>query len=189
MAAHLPNGPACRLLVMGVAGCGKSTLAAKLAQGLGGQLIEGDDYHPAANVDKMRRGIALEDADRLPWLDLLGVRLAASTGPAVLTCSALKRSYRERLRAAVPGLRVVFMALDQEEATRRLGARQGHFFHPQLVVSQFVALESPVGEPGVFRVSSLLSLPEQMAAVANWLLSTAQAGASMALSHSDLALP
>ena len=180
---------ACRLLVMGVAGCGKSTLAARLAQGLGGQLIEGDDYHPAANVDKMRRGIALEDADRLPWLDLLGARLAVSTGPAVLTCSALKRSYRERLRAAVPGLRIVFMELDQQEASRRLGARQGHFFHPRLVASQFMALESPVGEPDVFRVSSLLSLPEQTAAVAHWLQSSAPAGTPLFFSYSDLAFP
>ena len=189
MAAHLADGPTCRLLVMGVAGCGKSTLAAQLAQGLGGQLIEGDDYHPATNVDKMRRGIALDDADRLPWLDLLGTRLAASSGPAVLTCSALKRSYRERLRAAVPGLRIVFMELDMEEATRRLGARQGHFFPPQLVASQFMALEPPVGEPGVFRIASMLPLPKQMEAVSNWLLPTAQAGLSMASSHSDRAYP
>lgn len=180
---------ACRLLVMGVSGCGKSTLAAQLAQGLGGQLIEGDDYHPAANVEKMRRGIALEDADRLPWLDLLGARLAASNGPAVLTCSALKRSYRERLRAAVPGLRIVFLQLDLAEATRRLGARQGHFFHPKLVVSQFLTLEAPVGEPGVFRVSALLALPEQTSAVANWLQSSAPEGAPLVFTSQDLVLP
>ncbi len=180
---------ACRLLVMGVSGCGKSTLAAQLAQGLGGQLIEGDDYHPAANVDKMRRGIALEDADRWPWLDLLGARLAASTGPAVLTCSALKRSYRDRLRAAVPGLRIVFPQLDLPEATRRLGARKGHFFHPKLVVSQFLTLEPPVGEPDVFRISALLALSDQTRAVAHWLQSTAPEGSPLVFTFKELALP
>lgn len=183
MAAH----PGCRLLVMGVSGCGKSTLAARLAQGLGGSLIEGDDFHPPDNVDKMRRGVALDDEDRRPWLDLLGERLAASNGPAVLTCSALKRSYRDRLRAAVPGLRIVFLELDLAEATHRLGARKGHFFHPKLVVSQFSALESPVGEPGVFRVSALLPPPEQAQAVAHWLQSTAPAGCPLVFSYSDLA--
>lgn len=177
----------CRLLVMGVSGCGKSTLAARLAKGLGGALIEGDDFHPAANVDKMRRGIALEDADRWPWLDLLGERLAASTGPTVLTCSALKRRYRDRLRAAAPGLRIVFIELDLQEATRRLSARKDHFFNPKLVTSQFMALESPVGEEGVLRVSALLSQPEQAKAVAHWLQSTAPSGAPLVFSHSELA--
>ncbi|APW37435.1 hypothetical protein RD110_09735 [Rhodoferax koreense] len=178
-----------QLLVMGVSGCGKSTLAARLAQGLGASLIEGDDHHPAANVDKMRRGIALEDADRLPWLGVLGALLAASTGPAVLTCSALKKSYRDRLRAAVPGLRIVFIELDLEEATRRLAARKDHFFNPRLVASQFMALESPVGEEGVFRVSAMLPQPEQARAVAHWLQSTAPTGAPLVFSPSELAFP
>lgn len=188
MAAHPGSTDACRLLVMGVSGCGKSTLAARLAQGLGGRLIEGDDFHPPANVDKMRRGVALDDEDRLPWLDLLGEHLAASNGPAVLTCSALKRRYRDRLRAAVPGLRIVFIELDLTEATHRLGARQGHFFHPKLVVSQFIALESPVGEPGVFRVSALLPPPEQAKVVAHWLQAALPAGKPFLFSHSDLAI-
>lgn len=185
MAANAAN--ACRLMVMGVSGCGKSTLAARLAKGLGGMLIEGDDFHPPANVDKMRRGVALEDADRWPWLDLLGERLAASTGPAVLTCSALKRSYRDRLRAASLGLYVVFIDLNLEEATRRLAARKDHFFNPKLVVSQFMALESPVGEAGVLRVSALLPQAEQARAVAHWLQSMAPAGAPLVFSHSELA--
>jgi gluconokinase len=179
---------ACKLLVMGVSGCGKSTLAARLARGLGGPLIEGDDDHPASNVEKMQRGIALDDADRLPWLDILGKRLADVSGPAVLTCSALKKSYRERLRARVPGLRIAFMDIDLPEATQRLSARKNHFFNPKLVTSQFQTLESPLGESGVFRVSSLLALPQQTAAVAHWLQSTTPAGTAFFFSPSDLAI-
>lgn len=174
---------------MGVAGCGKSTLGALLAQGLGGALIEGDDFHPPANVDKMRSGIPLGDVDRLPWLDLLGARLTAESGPAVLTCSALKRSYSERLRAAVQGLHIVFISLDLDEATHRLGARKDHFFNPKLVASQFEALESPVGEPSVLRVSALLTQLQQAEAVAHWLQSTAPAGAPFVFSRSALVLP
>lgn len=161
-----------RLLVMGVSGCGKSTLAAQLVQDLGGTYLEGDDFHPASNVEKMRRGIALDDADREPWLKVLGERLAASPGPTVLTCSALKKKYRDSLRRAVPGLRIVFIELELDEAARRLASRQGHYFAPQLVASQFQALESPVGEANVLRVSALMSSSEQAAAVANWVKTT-----------------
>jgi gluconokinase len=161
-----------RLLVMGVSGCGKSTLAAQLVQDLGGTYLEGDDFHPPSNVDKMRRGIALDDTDRQPWLELLGKRLAASPGPTVLTCSALKQKYRDSLRRDVPGLRIVFIELELDEAARRLALRKGHYFAPQLVASQFQTLESPVGEANVLRVSALLPPNEQAAAVANWVKTT-----------------
>ena len=90
----------CRLVVMGVSGCGKSSLGAALARELALPLIEGDDFHPPENVSKMRAGIALTDADRVGWLAALGRELAGRHAGAVLTCSALKRDYRERLRAA-----------------------------------------------------------------------------------------
>ena len=106
------------MVVMGVAGCGKSSLGAALARAEGALLIEGDEHHSAANLEKMRRGIPLSDADRQGWLDALAAELRARPHGAVLTCSALKRAYRERLRAAAPGLRFVFMEIDPAAMAR-----------------------------------------------------------------------
>ena len=157
---------AMKLVVMGVSGCGKSSLGAALAQALGGRLIEGDDHHPSANRLKMQQGIALSDADRWPWLDELGALVRdAGDGPAVLTCSALKRRYRDRLRALAPGLRFVFVDITQADALARVAARQGHFFPAQLVANQFAALEPPLSEPGVVRVDARLPLDAQRDAV------------------------
>ncbi|WP_223262443.1 gluconokinase [Variovorax beijingensis] len=164
------NGP--WLVVMGVSGCGKSSLGAALAVGFGLPLIEGDDYHPPANVEKMSRGIALTDADRAGWLATLGQKLAAAPQGAVLTCSALKRSYREQLRAAVPGLRFVFMAIACAESERRVAARAGageHTFPASLVANQFATLESPVGEPGVLAVDATEPLGVLVGQVKAWL--------------------
>ncbi|MGC3985554.1 MAG: gluconokinase [Pseudorhodoferax sp.] len=153
---------AMKLVVMGVSGCGKSSLGAALAQALGGRLIEGDDYHPPANQARMAQGIALTDADRWPWLEQLGALVRdENAGAVVLTCSALKRSYRDLLRTLAPGLQFVFVDIAQAEALARVGARQGHFFPAQLVANQFAALESPVGEPGVVCVDALLPLAAQ----------------------------
>lgn len=143
------NAP--RILVRGVAGSGKSTLAAQSARdlgiGIGIGSIEGDDHHSPANQDKMRRGIALDDADHLPWLDTLASLLAQRDGGAVLTCSALKLSYRARLRRAVPDLRMVFLDIAPETAKMRVAERPAHLFPPSLVRSRFETLESPRGEP------------------------------------------
>lgn len=158
------------LVVMGVSGCGKSTLGAALAEHLHLPLIEGDDFHPPANVEKMRAGTPLTDADRAGWLDTLGHAMADADGGAVLTCSALKRDYRERLRRAVPGLRFVFLALERDEAERRVAARASHHIFPaSLVASQFATLESPVGEPGVIDVPATAAMDRSVAAVARWL--------------------
>jgi gluconokinase len=186
MAHTAPQPQGLKLLVMGVSGCGKSTLAARLAQVLGGEWIEGDEHHPAANIEKMRQGIALNDADRAPWLDALGQRLAQAPGITVLTCSALKKSYRNRLRAAVPNLHTVFIELSLEQATERLRARKGHFFHPRLVTSQFMTLELPMGEDGVLRVSALLNTEEQAHVVAQWLRTTRPAANAALISTNDL---
>ncbi|RZI72623.1 MAG: gluconokinase [Variovorax sp.] len=149
---------------MGVSGCGKSSLGAALAAGMGLPLIEGDDFHPPANVEKMRSGVALTDDDRAGWLDSLGTELAARPLGAVLTCSALKRAYRDRLRADVPGLRFVFMELTRQEAERRVAERAAqHMFPASLVASQFATLESPVGEPGVLAVDATAPLAELVA--------------------------
>jgi gluconokinase len=157
------------LVVMGVAGCGKSSLGAAIAEALGAQLIEGDAYHSDANREKMRRGIPLTDADRAGWLDVLAAELRARGANTVLTCSALKLAYRDRLRAVVPELRFVFMEIDPASARARIEARGAHFFSPSLVTSQFAALESPVGEPGVLRVDALAPLQQLQTEISAWL--------------------
>ncbi len=134
------------IVVMGVSGSGKSTLAALLADRLGCPLIEGDEFHSAANVAKMAAGHPLDDADRWPWLDRVGLAVgaAAQRGIAVAACSALKRRYRERLQAAsdVP---LLFVLLDTEadELVRRLTERAGHYMPASLLDSQLATLERP----------------------------------------------
>ena len=151
----VPHG----VVVMGVSGSGKSTLAALLAQRIGCPLLEGDDYHAAASIAKMRAGQPLDDADRWPWLDRLGEAIGVAAageagsgtagngsggGIAVSACSALKRSYRDRLSAAshVP-LRFILLETRQEELTRRLVARAGHYMPASLLESQLAILEPP----------------------------------------------
>jgi gluconokinase len=158
-----------KVLVMGVAGCGKSTVAGMLAAQLGAVLIEGDEHHLPSSQEKMRNGVALVDSDREPWLDKLGALLAQPPGNAVLACSALKRSYRERLRAAVPGLRIVYLEISLADAHWRVAARKDHFFPPGLVVSQFASLEAPMGEPGVLCLPAHQPLAAQAAAIMGWL--------------------
>jgi gluconokinase len=157
---------ALHVVIMGVAGCGKSAVGHRIAQGLGLPLIEGDEFHPAANIEKMRQGLPLDDEDRAGWLQRLGQELAGHSGGAVLSCSALKRSYRDSLRAAVPNLRFVHLALSQEEALKRVAGRDGHFYPPSLVASQFQALEEPGAEPGVLVIDACLPLDE----VASWAM-------------------
>ena len=154
---------------MGVAGCGKSTAGAAIAAAEGMPLVEGDDFHSAASRDKMARGIALTDDDRAAWLDVLGTKLASHQQGVVLTCSALKRAYRDRLRAAAPGLRFVFLAIEREAARERVGSRGAHFFSPHLVDSQFATLEPPVGEAGVLQVDALAPFAGFQRQVHAWL--------------------
>ena len=138
------------LVIMGVSGCGKTTVAKGLHDRLGWTYQEGDELHPAANVAKMSAGIPLTDEDRAGWLDTLAAELqkaiAAGQRP-VLTCSALKLIYRERLRRAVPGLGVVFLELTRDAAAERVATRPGHFMPASLIDSQFAALEPPLSEP------------------------------------------
>ncbi len=144
--AASPRASEPAIVVMGVSGCGKSTVGAALAAALGRPFREGDALHPAANVAKMAAGIPLEDADRWPWLDRVAAALA---GGGVVSCSALKRSYRDRLRAGA-GRPVAFVFLRGSEAllAGRMGARTGHFMPPALLASQLATLEDPSGEPG-----------------------------------------
>lgn len=161
--------PARALVVMGVAGCGKSSVGEAVARRLGWPLLEGDDFHSPESVAKMRAGIPLADADREGWLARLGAQLAAHPAGAVLTCSALRQRYRDLLRAAAPGLCFAFLDLDEATAYRRVAARPGHLFPPSLVASQFATLESPVGEPGVLRLDATAAIDELADQVVVWL--------------------
>jgi gluconokinase len=158
------------IVFMGVAGCGKSSLAAAVAADVGLPLVEGDDFHPSRNRQKMSAGVPLTDADRVDWLATLAEQLRAHPDGLVLTCSALKRAYRDTLRAASPGLRFVFLDIPRDGAQRRVAGRgAAHFFSADLVDSQFATLESPVGEPGVLRVDALAPVADLQREVGAWL--------------------
>ena len=130
---------------MGVCGCGKTTVGEALAQAIGCRFLDADDFHPAANVEKMASGVPLTDDDRWPWLDRIAGELAqilAEGEHAVLACSALKEAYRERLKRA-GDVRIVYLAGDQATIAGRLAARQHKYMPPTLLPSQFAALEEP----------------------------------------------
>jgi gluconokinase len=146
------------VIVAGVSGSGKTTVGTLLAGRLGWRFADADAFHPAANVTKMRAGVPLADEDRWPWLRAIAAwmdeRIAAGES-AVLTCSALRRSYREELLGGRPGARMVFLGVHPEEVARRLAARHDHFFPSVLAGSQFDALEPPA--PDEARVSVVAS--------------------------------
>jgi gluconokinase len=158
---------------MGVAGCGKSSLASALAEAEGCALIEGDHFHSPASREKMSKGIALTDADRAGWLSVLAAEIQKHPDGVVLTCSALKKTYRDRLRQSTPELKFAFLEIDKSEAQRRVVARAAsHFFNAGLVDNQFATLESPVGEPGVLRLDATASLDALQIQVSQWLHNT-----------------
>ncbi|MCV9962548.1 gluconokinase [Pararhizobium sp. BT-229] len=129
---------------MGVSGCGKSTVGVALAERLGGTYVDGDDLHPAENIAKMSIGTPLQDTDRWPWLDRVGEALASRQETSIIGCSALKRTYRDRIRTNVAEP-VLFIHLSgtREEIARRMRNRPGHFMPASLLDSQFAALEPP----------------------------------------------
>lgn len=157
------------VVVMGVAGCGKSAVGRRMAAALGLPMVEGDDFHPPANVERMRQGVALTDVDRAGWLAQLGGVLQQHSVGAVLSCSALKRAYRDTLRSAVPGLRFVYLHITPAESLRRVAGRPGHFYPPSLVDSQFKALQDPAGETGVLTLDGAQALDEVAAYAVRWL--------------------
>ena len=131
---------------MGVAGSGKTTVGRLLAEALGWAFFDGDDFHPAANVEKMAGGEALTDADRAAWLDALRRLIddcLARDEPAVIACSALRAAYRQRLGTDRDAVYLVYLEGDVETIRDRLAARRGHFFDPRLLASQFATLEPP----------------------------------------------
>jgi carbohydrate kinase (thermoresistant glucokinase family) len=134
------------LIVMGVSGCGKTTIARQLAAALGWPMQEGDDLHPPANVAKMSAGIALDDNDRWPWLHAIAARIESwrsAGGSGIVTCSALKRAYRDILVAGHADVRIVYLQGDKALIAARLAGRHGHFMPPALLDSQFATLEEP----------------------------------------------
>ncbi len=166
------------VVIMGVSGSGKTTVGEALAARLAMPFVEADALHPKVNRDKMTAGIPLTDDDRWPWLDTVGARIedVRREGHGVIaTCSALKRVYRDRLRAKVTGP-LLFVLLDspQDVLAGRMANRKGHFMPPALLISQLATLEKPMlGEPGMLVVDGTRPVAELVAAIADKLCSSA----------------
>lgn len=159
-------------VVMGVSGCGKSTIGKACADAMGWDFVDGDDFHSDASIEKMRAGHPLTDADRSQWLARLAKLLAeshAAQRPLFLPCSALRRAYRDGLRQAWPDLRFVYLKLSQDDSLARVSHRHGHFFAPALVASQFATLESPEQEAGVLTVSAMRPVDALVTQITQWL--------------------
>ena len=156
------------LLITGVSGSGKTTIGSLLAGRLGWEYAEADSFHPAANIEKMSAGHPLTDEDRWPWLDNIGHWIDQTTAkgrPGVVTSSALKRVYRDRLLQGRPQVRLIYLDVDRDTVARRLTARNGHFFPPELLDSQFRDLEPPTDDEHPVRVSvqgEPLAIAEQL---------------------------
>jgi gluconokinase len=155
------------VIICGVAGCGKTRLATGLSAATGWPFVEGDDLHPPANIARMAAGIPLTDDDRWPWLDRIAAQLAAwqaDSRPGIISCSALRRRYRDRLRAAAPATSFVMLDITPELANERLASRQGHFMPASLIASQFATLELPVDDEAVIAIAATLSPEAQIVA-------------------------
>ena len=156
--------PTC-LIVMGVAGAGKTTLALALAERLGWGFLDADRLHPQANVAKMRAGLPLDDADRAPWLTAVAEWIDAQDGASVVACSALKRAYRTRLVEGRPQARVVYLDASPELIAARVTQRADHYFPASLIASQFEALEPPAPDEHAIVVDIADPTETQVAAV------------------------
>lgn len=163
-------GPGLVLVVMGVSGSGKTTVGTLLAGRLHWRFAEADDFHPAANIAKMRSGTPLNDADRLPWLRAIAAQIdqwRAEDTNGIVTCSALKRRYRDIVVGDRPEVRLVYLKGDRDLITHRLAARHGHFMPVSLLDSQFADLEEPgpderpitvpIGDPPAVLVEKIIA--------------------------------
>ena len=175
MASADPSIAPARVVVMGVSGCGKSTVGAALAAALGWRYLEGDQLHPPANVARMAAGIALTDEDREGWLERIGIKLvqaAALRQGLVASCSALKRSYRDLLRAAEPGVRFVHLQGSPELLAERMAARTGHYMPASLLQSQLATLEPPTPDERALTLANGPAPGALAQAALSWLQST-----------------
>jgi gluconokinase len=164
------------IVVMGVAGCGKSTVGRMLAQRLGWPFAEADDFHSAANVAKMAAGTPLTDEDRRPWLESIRRWMDETASDSVVTCSALRRSYRDILRGAQANVRFLHLSGTQESIGARMAARTSHFMPTSLLASQLATLEPlEAGEDGV--VINVTGRPEEIVASAIKVLGLREMGA------------
>jgi gluconokinase len=151
------------VVVMGVAGTGKTTVGPLVAERLGVPYAEGDDFHPEANIAKMSAGVPLDDTDRWPWLDAIGRWAHGREGlGGVVSSSALKRSYRDRLRSAAPGIVFLHLTGDRALIEGRMAARTGHFMPAALLDSQFATLQ-PLGEDEAGVAVDVAGGPEDIA--------------------------
>jgi gluconokinase len=156
------------LIVAGASGSGKTTVGALLAGRLGWRFGDADDFHPAANIEKMRAGIPLTDEDRWPWLRAIAAWMderIARGEPTVIACSALRRGYRDLLLGGRPDAQMIFLAVDREVLARRLAARHGHFFPEQLLGTQMDALEPPEPDERVISVHQTGGPAETVASI------------------------
>ena len=153
-AAKEPSLAPSRIVVMGVTGCGKTTVASEIAAKIGARFCDGDALHSLESVAKMQRGEPLDDDDRWPWFARIACFLNGEPTHAVIACSALKKAYRDYLRREVRGVRFLFLDAPRDVITRRVSSRQGHYMPVSLVTSQFAALERPENEDRVTTVSA-----------------------------------
>jgi gluconokinase len=154
------------IVLMGVSGCGKSTVGTELSQALGWPFRDADSFHPPANVEKMSQSIPLTDDDRWPWLDAIGAWMdehLARGEPGIVSCSALKRAYRARIGAKRQGVRLIYLLGSQDMIASRLAARTDHYMPPALLESQFATLEEPGPEERALVVGIAMP-PRYMAA-------------------------
>lgn len=154
------------LIVMGVAGSGKTSVGEALARALGADYIEGDRLQPPENVARMASGLPLTDEHRRGWLDTVGRNLAAAVAErrdAVAACSALKHAYRDQLRQLCPSARFLYLDVDPATAETRVAGRRGHFMPASLVDSQFVDLQPPTPDEGAMRLDATLPLSKLVA--------------------------
>jgi gluconokinase len=157
------------IVVMGASGCGKSALGQVLATRFGWPFIEGDDLHPPRNLAKMRAGVALTDDDRWPWLDAIGTQLSEASGGAVASCSALRKTYRDRLRAAAARpILFVWLHAARELLKHRLIERKGHFMPALLLDSQLATLEPPGDDEWCVGLSASTDLEQLVLQVENF---------------------
>ncbi len=172
-----------RVVVMGVTGCGKSTVGMALAKMIGAGFCDGDALHSEENIAKMSRGEALTDEDRWPWFARIAAFLNSEPGSAVIACSALKKNYRDYLRREVNNVHFLFLDAPPEVVTQRVSKRRGHYMPASLVASQFAALERPDNESRVLTVPADAPMEKIVDAVLAALLPCPNENSEIPCSH------